>query len=296
MDAFPAYYPLTGRRIVIAGDGDPAEAKARLFAASPAEVVKLAPAAALDPKAYEGADLIFVASFDADFTLRAVAAARAGRPSAPLNAADHPELSDFHTPAIIDRGAVVAAIGTAGAAPILAALLRAEVEARLPEGVGALAAILGSRRDGLRAAFPDLARRRAFLRTMILGPMAQATAKGELQRAEQLFDEALGHGVEQLGRVTFIDGAASPDLVSVRAMRALNIADVVVSGPDGETIANAYARRDAARRPMSEIELVAEEALAGRLATVVGVGVPRGFAETLVGQGIPVEHLRAAGT
>ena len=64
METFPAFFPLQGRRIVIAGDGEGAEAKARLFKDSPAEVVRLAPAAALDPAAYEGADLIFVASYD----------------------------------------------------------------------------------------------------------------------------------------------------------------------------------------------------------------------------------------
>src|SRR5260221_6177271 len=132
MDAFPAFFPLTGARVVIAGDGPPAEAKARLFEGSPAEVVRLQGAAALDPDAYAGAVLIFVASHDLDFAQRAAEAARVA--GAPLNVVDRPTLSDFHTPAIIDRGAVVAAIGTSGTAPLLASLLRAEVETRMPSG------------------------------------------------------------------------------------------------------------------------------------------------------------------
>src|SRR5476649_1791948 len=137
METFPAYYPLKGKRVVIAGEGEPAEAKARLFEGSPAQVLRLTGAAALDPSAYSGANLIFVASFDAAFCEGAARAARAA--GVPLNVVDHPELSDFHTPAIVDRGQVVAAVGTAGASPLLASLLRAEVEMRIPESAGRIA-------------------------------------------------------------------------------------------------------------------------------------------------------------
>src|ERR1035438_7066973 len=150
METFPAYYPLKGKRIVIAGEGEPAEAKARLFEGSPAQVVRLTGAAALDPKAYAAADLIFVASFDGDFCQRAARAARTA--GVPLNVVDHPELSDFHTPAIVDRGQVVAAFGTAGSAPIVAAPIRAELEARLPTGLGRLVELFGKLREETRAA------------------------------------------------------------------------------------------------------------------------------------------------
>ncbi len=118
MDIFPAFYPLTGRRVVIAGEGEPAESKARLFDGSPAEVVRLTGDQALDPSAYAGAAIIFIASWDEAFALAATAAARTA--GAPVNVVDRPAMSDFHTPAIIDRGAVVAAIGTGGGAPVLA--------------------------------------------------------------------------------------------------------------------------------------------------------------------------------
>jgi precorrin-2 dehydrogenase/sirohydrochlorin ferrochelatase len=132
METFPAFFPLKGRRVVIAGDGEGAEAKARLFGGSPAEVIRIAGDAALDPDAYAGAGLIFIASYDETFALAAAAAARTS--GAPMNVVDRPAHSDFHTPAIIDRGQVVAAIGTAGAAPLMASLLRAEIEARIPQG------------------------------------------------------------------------------------------------------------------------------------------------------------------
>src|SRR5579871_4747083 len=159
MEAFPAFFPLAGRRVVIAGEGEGAEAKARLLAGSPATIERVTGAAALSPDAYAGAVLAFIASPDGEFCDVASLAARGA--GVPTNVVDHPELSDFHTPAIIDRGQVVAAIGTAGAAPIVAALVRAELEAKLPAGLGQLAALFGTLRPEIVAAFPDLAQRRA---------------------------------------------------------------------------------------------------------------------------------------
>ncbi|HEY2178762.1 MAG TPA: NAD(P)-dependent oxidoreductase, partial [Caulobacteraceae bacterium] len=93
MDAFPAFFPLNGRRVVIAGEGEPAAARARLFAGSPAEVVRVEGQAALGPEAYDGAHLVFIASHDDAFALAAAAAARSS--GAPINVFDRPALSDF---------------------------------------------------------------------------------------------------------------------------------------------------------------------------------------------------------
>ena len=102
-------------------------------------------------------------------------AARAARAAGvPVNVTDRPDLCDFVTPAVIDRGEVVAAIGTGGTAPILASLLRGDIEARVPEGAGRIAALLGRMQPEVRAAFPDLAQRRAFLRSVLDGPAAEA--------------------------------------------------------------------------------------------------------------------------
>src|SRR4051794_7566269 len=107
MHAFPAFYPLAGRTVVVAGAGEAADAKVRLFDGSPATVKRLKGEAARDPAAYAGAALAFVASADDAFAEAAVAAARAAH--VPVNAVDRPSLSDFTTPAVIDRGEVVAA-------------------------------------------------------------------------------------------------------------------------------------------------------------------------------------------
>ena len=153
MDAFPAFFPLSGKTIVVAGSGEAAEAKLRLFAGSPAALKRLEGEDAFDPTEYAGAALAFVASADEAFAEAAVNAARAA--SVPVNAVDRPTLCDFTTPALIDRGEVVAAIGTGGASPMLATMLRHDLEARVPEGAGQVAALFARLQDEVRAALPE---------------------------------------------------------------------------------------------------------------------------------------------
>ncbi len=118
MESFPAFFPLAGRRVVIAGAGEFADAKAALFDGSPAEVVRLTGARAMDSNLYRGAVLAFVACEDEDACRAAAQAARDA--GVPVNVVDRPELCDFLTPAVVDRGEVVAAVGTGGASPVLA--------------------------------------------------------------------------------------------------------------------------------------------------------------------------------
>ena len=148
MDAFPAFFPLSGRKVVIAGSGEAAQAKLRLFEGSPATLVHLEGADALATGSYAGAVLAFVASSDDVFAQAAAAAARAAH--VPVNVVDRPQLCDFTTPAVIDRGEVVAAIGTGGASPMLATMLRHDIEARVPEGAGRVAALFRAMQDEVR--------------------------------------------------------------------------------------------------------------------------------------------------
>jgi precorrin-2 dehydrogenase/sirohydrochlorin ferrochelatase len=294
METFPAFFPLRGKRVVIAGEGEPAEVKARLFAGSPAIVARLDEAAALDPAAYAGADLIFVASWDSAFREAAAKAARTA--GAPLNVVDAPELSDFHTPAIIDRGQVVAAIGTAGASPLLASLLRSELEVLVPEGAGRIAALLGERREAVRAAFPDLPLRRAFLRKVLAGPAAFAAARGDIALAVALLDRAIGDGGSALGGVSLIAPVAAPDLISLRAARVLAVADVVVAGPDAEALLANHGRRDAERMTpeTADLEGLTELVGQGRIIAIVGEPVDGELVAALRSRDIIVEVLTAA--
>jgi len=209
---------------------------------------------------------------------------------------DHPELSDFHTPAIVDRGQVVAAIGSAGAAPLLASLLRADIETRVRPGAGMIAALLGARRDALRAAFPDLPQRRAFLRAVLAGPAGAAAEAGEEALAGRRLDEAIAGGWSAVGRVSLIAPPAADDLISLRASRALNIADIVFYDAAGQALIAAHARRDAEHRPIADAHAgaLADEAAQGRLVAVVGESVPADLAAALAGRGVAVETLLPA--
>jgi precorrin-2 dehydrogenase / sirohydrochlorin ferrochelatase len=269
MEAFPAFFPLSGARVVIAGEGEGAEAKARLLAGSPARIERVRGSAALARTAYAGAALAFVASPDAAFCRAAASAARAA--GAPVNVVDHPELCDFHTPAIIDRGQVVAAIGTGGAAPIVSALLRAELEAKIPTGLGQLAALFGALRPQIVTAFPDLAQRRAFLRALLSGPAAEAADAGDLAKAEQLIRAELVRGIAAVGAIWLIAAPASRDDLSLRAARALAEADTLVLAESVAPDVAVLARRDAPRRALDDAGAtwLASEAAEGRQSAVL---------------------------
>lgn len=293
MDAFPAFYPLTGRKVVVAGVGEAAEAKARLFDGSPAKLVRLTDHHAFAAGSYAGAALAFVGSEDVLFRQAAAAAARAAR--VPLNVVDHPELSDFHTPAVIDRGEVVAAVGTAGAAPALAALLRNDIEARVPPGAGKVAALLRRRQDAVRAALPDAVARRGFLREVIAGPAAEAAMAGDDARAGELFDAALAAAEARKGRVTFVAGKGPADLLTLRAARVLAEADVIVADPGVDPGVLNLARRDAYRSAETEAEALAAWAHGGRhVVRLITDAVPRETLAALAEAGVAVDAVPAA--
>ncbi len=245
MDSFPAYFPLAGRKVIIAGVGDAAEAKARLFEGSPATVIRLDGHEAYLPGSYTGATLAFIASPDEVFVQAAAGAARAARVL--VNVVDRPDLCDFNPPAVIDRGEVVAAVGTGGAAPVLATMLRNDIEAQVPEGMGRVAALLSRFQGEVRKTLPALHERRAFLRDAVLGEAAQAARDGDMDKAGQLFREALARGSGRKGLVRFIAGKGPADLLTLRAVRALGAADVLVMDGDADPDVVKMARRDAER-------------------------------------------------
>lgn len=272
MDAFPAFFPLAGRSVAIAGEGDAAEAKVRLFHGSPATVVRLAGARALDPKSYAGMALAFVAGEDDDWARAAAEAARAAH--VPVNVVDRPALCDFTTPSVIDRGEVVAAIGTGGASPMLATMLRHDIEARVPEGAGRIAALFRAMQDEVRTALPEAHARRRFLRAALAGPAAEAAIAGDLEGAKERLRAALFDGPRLAGRVQYIDARGPAELLTLRAARALAAADVLVCDPEAHVDVLALARRDAERsedRSVDQLRAAAAEGLTvARLITGAG--------------------------
>ncbi len=294
MDAFPAFFPLSGATVVIAGVGDLADAKVRLFEGSPATIRRLEGAEALSPSAFEGAILAFIASPDDAFAEAAASAARAA--GVPVNVVDRPALCDFTTPAVIDRGSVVAAIGTGGASPMLATLLRHDIETRVPEGAGRVAALFASLQDEVRQALPDLSRRRAFLRAALTGPAAEAAVGGDQAGAVRLLREALAKDEPGEGRVQFIDARGPVDLLTLRAARALSSADILVCDDGAHADVMALARRDAERTgpqtPSRLAELTAQGLRVARLVTGTAWRTEQASLEAL---GVDTEALLISG-
>ena len=294
MDAFPAFFPLAGRSVAIAGEGEGAEAKARLFVGSPATVVRLDNIAALNPTSYAGMALAFIAGDDEVWARQAADAARAAH--VPVNVVDRPALCDFTTPSIIDRGAVVAAIGTGGASPMLATMLRQDIEARTPEGIGRVADLFRTMQDEVRAAFPDAAVRRRFLRTALTSPAAEAALAGDLDAARSRLRTLMASGQVSSGAINYVEAAGPAERLTLKAVRVLAAADILVCDPGINLDILAMARRDAERLDGVSVGQLGEMARAGQL--VVRLVVATGW-HTEQGQldaaGIRTEELPVSG-
>src|SRR5689334_11933971 len=194
MRFWPVFLDLAAGIVVLAGSGDPALNKLRLLRAAGANV-RWYPAdldeartiaaddpeitvAAGDPRHADLADAIAVVSA-AGRPLDDEIASRARAARIPVNVVDRPDLSTFLVPAIVDRGDVVVAIGTGGAAPVLARRLRERIEALLPERIGTLAALMGKYRARLATVVKDIAGRRRFWERVADGPIGSAVLAGQ---------------------------------------------------------------------------------------------------------------------
>lgn len=260
MNVFPAFIPLYDARILIVGDGEPADAKARLVADSPAEIVRAPEARALEPGLYEGFRLVFIAVADRELAWAATQAARAA--GALVNTVDHQQLGDFHSPAIVDRSPVICAIGTGGAAPVFATLLRNSIEARWPAGLGAVAALSGELQKTVRETLTDAPARRAYWRRMMKGKAADAAMAGDMETARRLAIEALDDPRAE-GKVLFLQAPPRAELLTLAALRALGAADRIVADPEAVAEVLGYARRDAERRATATAGDLAEWAAEG---------------------------------
>ncbi|MGE3143711.1 MAG: siroheme synthase CysG [Hyphomonadaceae bacterium] len=243
MHSFPAFFPLEGRRVVVIGAGEAADAKARLFEGGPAELLRLA---APDAAALAGAALVFVAEADPAKRMAAVRAARAAR--APLNVVDHPGLCDFYTPAIVDRGALVIAVSSSGAAPTLARDLRAKIEALVPAAFERLAAFAERIRPRVSARRPGLDGRRRAWEAILRGAAGEHALAGDFDAAERAAEKALQGDARAAGVVHLIGaGPGDPELLTLKALRVLQDADVIYYDKLVDPRILELARRDAAR-------------------------------------------------
>lgn len=250
MRFLPVFLDLNCGSVLLVGGGAPARARLRLLLAAGARVrwfatdsvvhdvsglddaaVARIERAGGDPFAADLAGVVGVLCAGAGDIGRAVAA-RARSFGIPVNVMDEPAHSTFIVPAVVDRGEVVVAIGTGGASPVMARRLRERIEALLPARVGDLASFAARWRDTVRLRMPDLALRRRFWERVIDGPIGADVLAGRAAQADQAlasianpasFARETGEGV-----VTLVGaGPGDPDLLTVKALRALQDADVI---------------------------------------------------------------------
>lgn len=270
MDYFPVFMDLRERLCVLVGGGDVAARKGALLLRAGARLRVIAPQlgpalAELEAekklahvaRGFEAADLdgaaLAVAATDQREVNRAVSE-RAMALNIPVNVVDDPELCSVIVPAIIDRSPILIAVGTGGSAPVLARLLRANIEANVPVGYAALAALSASMRGEVQRSLPDVLARRRFWEEVFEGEIAELSLRGQGERAQELLRAKLAsatapaaHG-GSMGEIYLIGaGPNDPDLVSFRALRLLQRCDLVLCAPDlAESVAD-LSRRDATR-------------------------------------------------
>lgn len=167
----------------------------------------------------------------------------------PVNVVDSPELCTFIFPSIVDRDPLIIAISSSGRSPVLARQLRRKIEALVPAGYGRLAKFAGRFRERVKEAIPADTPRRLFWEQVLEGAVAEQVMGGRESRAEELLNAGLAD-VDGLhtGEVYLIGaGPGDPDLLTFKAARLLQTADVVLYDrlvPEGVL---EMARRDAER-------------------------------------------------
>ncbi|MBX5102439.1 uroporphyrinogen-III C-methyltransferase [Rhizobium lentis] len=245
LSVFPAFFRVEGQKTAVFGNGDEAFAKVRLLLNTRAGIVAYAEKPEADYHAFlianrietvragfsadqvEGAALVFAATGDEAEDRRIVDAARAAR--IPANAVDQPDYCDFFTPALVNRAPVAVAIGTEGAGPVLAQMIRAQIDQLLSPSLGRLAALATSYRKSVEQLVPRGVTRRVFWRRFFSGPVADAIANGNLPQAQHAADRLLGSMDRVAGHVWLVGaGPGAEDLLTLRAQRVMMEADVIV--------------------------------------------------------------------
>ncbi len=263
---FPIFFDLDGRDVLIVGGGEKALQKLRLLAKTTARLRIVASDVSADIAAaavstlvierhdfteadLDGAALVFAASDDPELDARVAAAARAR--GLPINVVDGPSQSNFIMPAIVDRDPIVVAIGTEGAAPILAREIKAKIESWLPAHFGQVAQRAQSLRHRVQEAIADPVVRRRTWEALLQGVWRKAVLTGDNDAADREFDRQLASGgVQQqpVGSVALIGcGPGEPDLITLKAQQHLQSADVLVVDRLVNPAILEYARRDAIR-------------------------------------------------
>ena len=322
MRYFPLFLDLHDRPVLVVGGGAVAERKVKLLLASGARVTVVAPhlGPALARRAaraelnycageFAESDLAaqrYVIAAASDPAVNRRVAAAAEERGVWVNVVDDAKLSSAIMPAIIDRSPLQIAISSGGSSPMLARQVREQLEALLDHSWGRLALWLGRWRARIRDQFANARARREFYRELLEGPLARWVRDGRQDEADRALEQQLQHGAERKreGRVVLVGaGPGDPGLLTLRALRALNEADVVLHDRLVSREVLDLVRRDAEVLEVGKVSggasvsqelinrLMVTHARAGRYVVRLKGGDPFIFGRG----GEELEHLRAAG-
>lgn len=243
MDFLPIFMNVKGRMCLVVGAGEVAYRKASVLKDAGATVSVVAPefypafanmagvaciAERFQPAHLDGAVLVIAATNDSAVN-RAVSE-HARHLNIPVNVVDSPELCTFIMPSILDRSPLLVAFSSGGASPVLARMLRGKLETMIPARYGNLAAFCARLRDTVKAHVTNPAGRRVFWENVLEGVVAEKVLAGEEAAAETMLHGMLrNEHTESCGEVYLVGaGPGDPDLLTFRALRLMQKADVVV--------------------------------------------------------------------
>jgi uroporphyrin-III C-methyltransferase/precorrin-2 dehydrogenase/sirohydrochlorin ferrochelatase len=276
MRYLPIFLDLRTGPVLLVGAGELVRAKLRLLSAAGARIRWYATDGDHDVSGLDAADAARIAFAEgdplaADLTgiiailcagagdIAVAMSVRAKSVGLPVNVMDDLVHSTFIFPAIVDRGEVVVAVGTGGSSPVIARRVRERIEAMLPARIGDLAGFIGRFRKQIHARIPEMALRRRFWERVVDGAIGTLVLEGRNDEAEtalkniddaSAFAGALASG-ETEGHVTLVGaGPGDPDLLTIKALRALQDADVVFYDELVSSEILDRIRRDAARVPV----------------------------------------------
>lgn len=244
MEFLPLFHKLKERPVLVVGGGEVALRKARLLAEAGAQLRVVAPDIRSELQTMAGEQGMFLRGYQTDDLqgvglviaatddepLNARISAEAQALGIPVNVVDAPALCSVIFPAIVDRSPLIVAVSSGGDAPVLARLIRAKIETWIPATYGQLANLGKRFRERVKLMFPDVQQRRVFWEDVFQGPIAESVFAGKPAEGERLLEERLaGAAPRALGEVYLVGaGPGDPDLLTFRALRLMQQADVVL--------------------------------------------------------------------
>lgn len=242
MEYLPLFHSLKGRQVLLVGGGSIALRKARLLSQAGALLCVVAPEIVAEleelaadcrrrtylPDDLGGVSLVIACTSDTSVNARVSQDAQAL--GIPVNVVDAPALCSVIFPAIVDRSPLIVAVSSGGDAPVLARLVRASIETWIPSAYGRLAGLARRFRATVRGRLPDVQQRRLFWEEVFQGPIAEQVMAGRDDEAAHHLQERLDNfGAPGRGEVYLVGaGPGDPDLLTFRALRLMQQADVVL--------------------------------------------------------------------